>query len=143
MEELFELRTAIEEQRYADALILLGEMEEMSKDDKLNKIDSFAIILLLHLIKQHAEQRTTRSWDFSIHNAVRQIRQINKRRKLGGYYLKPEELQDCITEAYPTALKMAALEAFEGQFSEEQLAEKVKQTEIEKQAYELIFSDQH
>jgi len=140
MEELFELRTAIEEQRYADALILLGEMEEMSKDDKLNKIDSFAIILLLHLIKQHAEQRTTRSWDFSIYNAVRQIRQINKRRKLGGYYFKIEELQECITEAYSTALKMAALETFEGQFSEEQLAQKVKQTEIEKQAYELISS---
>jgi len=66
MEELFELRTAIEEQRYADALILLGEMEKMNKDDKLNKIDSFAIILLLHLIKRQAEQRTTRSWDLSI-----------------------------------------------------------------------------
>ena len=33
MEELFELRSCIEEGRYADALVLIGEMEEMSRDD--------------------------------------------------------------------------------------------------------------
>ena len=48
-------------------------MTEMSKDDKLNKIFSFGIILLLHLIKQRAEKRTTRFWDTSIFNAVQQI----------------------------------------------------------------------
>jgi hypothetical protein len=50
MEELFELRRYLEQHRYTEALILLGEMEEMSKDDKINKIRSFIIILLLHLI---------------------------------------------------------------------------------------------
>ncbi len=34
MEELFALRTYIEQGQYDDALTLLGEMEEMSKDDK-------------------------------------------------------------------------------------------------------------
>lgn len=29
MEELLELRTAIEQQRYTDALMLLGEMEDL------------------------------------------------------------------------------------------------------------------
>ena len=57
MEELWELRKNIEEQRYPEALLLIGELEEMSKDDKLNKIYSYAVILLLHLIKQKAEHR--------------------------------------------------------------------------------------
>ncbi len=104
MEELWALRTAIEEQRYPDALFLLGELEEMSKDDKVNKIDSFAVILLLHLIKQHVEKRTTRSWDLSIYQAVRQIQKTNKRRKAGGCYLMPEELAETIAEAYPEPL---------------------------------------
>jgi hypothetical protein len=34
-------------------------MEEMSREDKVNKIYSCPEILLLHLIKQRAEQRTT------------------------------------------------------------------------------------
>jgi hypothetical protein len=44
MEELFELRAAIEQQRYNDALVLLGEMEEMSREDKLHKIRSYVIV---------------------------------------------------------------------------------------------------
>ncbi len=61
MEELFELRTCLEQGRYTDAMALLGEMEEMSKDDKINKVQSFTIVLLLHLIKKDAQKRTTRS----------------------------------------------------------------------------------
>jgi len=59
MEELAELRNYIQSERYA--LLLIDELEEMSQEDKLNKIHSHAIILLLHLIKQHAEQRSSRS----------------------------------------------------------------------------------
>jgi hypothetical protein len=56
MEELVELRRYIEQQRYAETLDLIAEMEEMSREDKINKIYSFAEILLLHLIKQEAEK---------------------------------------------------------------------------------------
>ena len=83
----------------------------MSKDDKLNKIFSFGIILLLHLIKQRAEKRTTRFWDTSIFNAVQQIQRTNKRRKAGGQYLIDSELRETLEDAYPSALKGAALEA--------------------------------
>ena len=84
MEELLELRKCIEEQRYPDALLIIGEMEEMSREDKRNKIYSYAAILLMYLIKKEAEQRTTKSWDFSIYNSVTQIAITNKRRKAGG-----------------------------------------------------------
>ena len=73
MEELLELNAYVEQGNYAEALTLIGEMEEMSKDDKISKIESFMEILLIHLIKQHAEKRTTRSWEVSIRNAVHKI----------------------------------------------------------------------
>ncbi|RLC15639.1 MAG: hypothetical protein DRI57_12575 [Deltaproteobacteria bacterium] len=142
MEELFELRTYIEEGRYADALVLLGEMEEMSRDDKINKIESFLEILLLHLIKQHAEKRSTRSWKVSIFNSVYQINKTNKRRKAGGYYLNADDLRDATEESYTMALKHASLEAFEGIFDETELARKVDEENIRKEALELILKAQ-
>ncbi|MDM8524994.1 DUF29 family protein [Desulfococcaceae bacterium HSG8] len=138
MEELFELRTCIEEGRYTDALFLVGEMEDMSKDDKINKIESFMEVLLLHLIKQHAEKRSTRSWEVSIFNSVHQINKTNKRRKAGGYYLKQDELKDAIEESYPIALKRASLEAFEGSLDETELARKADEEQIKKEALALI-----
>ena len=79
MEELLALRHYIEQPRYTEALDLLAEMEEMSREDKVNKIYSFVEVLLLHLIKQRAEQRMTRSWELSIRNAARHIARVNKR----------------------------------------------------------------
>jgi len=138
MEELLELRTCIEQQRYQEALLLIGEMEEMSREDKINKIHSFMVILLLHLIKQQVEKRSTRSWELSILTAVKNIQRINKRRKAGGHYLTLAELQEVIAEEYPLALKAAALEIFEGQYTDEQLSKQVSQAEIEQQALEMI-----
>ncbi|CCQ63343.1 hypothetical protein CWATWH0401_1708 [Crocosphaera watsonii WH 0401] len=71
MEELFILKELLLSGNVTDALVLVEELTEMSKDDKLNKIFSFGKILLLHLIKQAAEKRKTRSWDLSIANAVK------------------------------------------------------------------------
>ncbi len=139
MEELFELRTCIEEGRYTDALVLLGEMEEMSRDDKINKIESFLEILLLHLIKQHAEKRSTRSWEVSIFNSVCRINKTNRRRKSGGYYLKPDELEEALEESYLPALKRASLEAFEGTLNVRDLARKADESQIKKEALNLIL----
>jgi len=74
MDELQDLREHIEHGRYAAALTLIGEMEEMSRDDKIQKIEAFLQVLLVHLIKQQAEGRTTRSWDVSIRNAADAVR---------------------------------------------------------------------
>ncbi|NEP55954.1 MAG: DUF29 domain-containing protein [Symploca sp. SIO2G7] len=141
MEELLRLRQYIQEQNYDQALALIDEMEEMSKEDKLNKIYSYAVILLLHLIKQAAEQRTTRSWEFSIYNATKEIKRVNKRRKSGSYYASEEELQEILTDAFDTAIKRAALEAFEGQYSEVELAARIDSEQIQHQAMTLIQAD--
>ena len=142
MEELFELRTHIEDGRYAEALTLIGEMEEMSRDDKINKIESFLHVLLLHLIKQHTEQRTTRSWEVSVKNAVDGVRRVNTRRKAGGYYLSVVELEDSIGEIFPTALRRASLEAFEGRYDESELMTRFDSQQVKQQALELVLDAQ-
>jgi hypothetical protein len=140
MEELVELRRYIEQQRYSEALDLIAEMDEMSREDKINKIHSFAEILLLHLIKQEAEKRTTRLWDLTIRNAVRQIGRVNKRRKSGGVYVDETELREIIADVYQPALERAALETFEGRYDDQELGQKVNRVTIEAQALESLSS---
>jgi Domain of unknown function DUF29 len=142
MEELLELRRYLEQQRYAEALELVAEMEEMSREDKINKIYSFAEILLLHLIKQEAEKRTTRSWDLTIRNVLRQIARVNKRRKSGGTYLDEAELCEIITEVYQPALERASLETFEGRYDDQELGQKVHRAAIEEKALSLLRAHQ-
>ena len=139
MEELITLRKYIEEKNYLKALELVGKLEEMSKEDKLNKIYSYAVILLVHLIKQQAEKRTTRSWDVSIDNSLREIKRTNKRRKYGGYYANKEELIETIDEAFEAAIKRAALEVFEGRHDSDELQEMIDVMEVKQTALNLIF----
>ncbi|MBW4476636.1 MAG: DUF29 domain-containing protein [Tolypothrix brevis GSE-NOS-MK-07-07A] len=138
MEELLELRQLLEQGKVSEALLLVDELEEMSLSDKINKIDSYGVILLIHLIKQKAEKRSTRSWEISIENAVREINKINKRRKSGGFYLQRAELIDILQQGYQLALKKAALEAFEGRYETEELAVMIDQEEIIASALKLI-----
>ena len=138
MEELLELKGFLLSGNISDALFLVEEMTEMSKDDKLNKIYSFAKILLLHLIKQRAENRTTRSWDLSIKNSVREIQRTNQRRKAKGNYCEPSELRETIEEAYEIALDAAAGEAFEGRYDADALGVMVDREVIINQAIALI-----
>ncbi len=142
MEELLELKDLLLAGNITDALLLVEEMTEMSKDDKLNKIFSFSIIVLLHLIKQHAEQRSTRSWETSIANSVRQIQRINQRRKTGGTYLTPAELKETLEDAYSSALRQASLEAFQGKYTVKELAKMLEKKTIINQAMELILAQE-
>ncbi|MFM6023811.1 MAG: hypothetical protein ACKPER_12935, partial [Dolichospermum sp.] len=88
--------------------------------------------------KQKAEKRSTRSWELSIENAVREINKINKRRKSGGVYLNQTELMEILQQGYQVALKRAALEAFEGRYETEELAAMVNEQEILSLSLELI-----
>jgi ABC-type transporter Mla MlaB component len=101
MEELLELKQLLQVGKVDAALLLVDELEEISRSDKINKIDSYGVILLIHLIKQTAEGRSTRSWTVSIQNAVREIQKLNKRRNAGGYFL---------TELYSPLLKNGLLD---------------------------------
>lgn len=102
-------------------------------------IASFAVILLLHLIKQQTEHRTTRSWEVSIRNSVLEIQKKNKRRKAGGVYLQPEELRLALEEAYPAAINKASLEVEEGRYEPDELEQIVNKQNILNQAMILIL----
>lgn len=141
MDEILELRQCIQEQRYDAALLLITEMEEMAKDDKLNKIYSYCVILLVHLIKQGAERRTTHSWDVSVRNAVHHIDRVNKRRKAGGYYVDAEELYETLADAYPEALSAATEEAFGGIYDEATLSAMVERGALLEKALAMITAD--
>ncbi|AFY59883.1 DUF29 family protein [Synechococcus sp. PCC 6312] len=138
MEELLELRALVQNHDYEKALALIDELEEMSREDKLTKIYSYAVVLLVYLIKQAAEERTTRSWEFLIYNSIKSIKRVNQRRKSGGVYANEAQLLEIIEDAFDTALRKAALEAFEGVYSDQQLLEKINPTEIQQQALTLI-----
>jgi hypothetical protein len=138
MEELNILRQFIEQGRYDEALLFIDELEEMSKEDKLNKIFSYVLVLLIHLIKKAAEQRTTRSWEVSISHAVHQIRRTNTRRKSGGVYAQREELAEILEEAFDLALKKASLEVFGGKLDDLELATKINRVGIIQEALQLM-----
>ncbi|AFZ37693.1 protein of unknown function DUF29 [Stanieria cyanosphaera PCC 7437] len=138
MEELIELRKSITSGNYQKALEIVDELETMSKEDKVERIYSYAIILLLHLIKKEAEKRTTKSWEVSIKNSVERINRINKRRKSGGYYTNQEELQEIIDDAVLPALRNASLEAFEGTRSEQEILQIIDLDLIKNKALEML-----
>jgi len=138
MEELIELRSLVQRGELESALMLIDELEEMSKDDKINKIYSYVVILLLHLIKQAAEKRSTSSWEVSIRNSVISIQRTNKRRKAGGNYLSDREIIEILEDAYDRALDNARLEAFGGAYNAIALGKMVNQTEILAQASQLL-----
>lgn len=141
MEELLTLRELLIKGDMSGALAIVDELEEMSRDDKINNIRSFAVVLLLHLIKQQAENRTTRSWDLSIRNSIRSIQTKNKRRKAGGTYLNIDELRLAILEAYSEALDRAAAEVEEGRYTPKELAKLVNRDEISDRAIILISTN--
>lgn len=140
MEELFELKRLLINGDTQSAIAIVEELEEMGKKGIIKIIRSYAIILLIHLIKQQVENRTTRSWDVSIRNSVREIQRENKRRKAGGYYLTRDELIETLEEAYLNAIDQASLEVEEGRYEPEELAQKVNKENIINHALALILS---
>jgi len=94
---------------------------------------------LLHLIKQQAEKRTTRSWDVSIRNSILEIQDENKRPKSASFYLSPEELRQVLETAYQLAINKASLEVEEGRYEPEELENLVNKDQMIDRALSLIL----
>ncbi|MDJ0670137.1 MAG: DUF29 family protein [Microcystis flos-aquae DF17] len=138
MEELLELKALLLKGDIKGSLAIVEDLEDMSKNGIISTIRSYAVILLLHLIKQQAENRTTRSWDVSIRNSVREIQRQNKRRKAAGYYLSDEELTDTLNDAYLNALDAASLEVEAACYQSEQLEAIIDKNKLISTAFLLI-----
>ena len=140
MEELEALRKMIEDHDYSAALGLIDEMDEMGQKAIRNQIYSLIKVLLVHLMKQQAEARTTRSWDLSIANAIDQINSTNTRNDKGSRYIAENELAELIDKAYAIALKNASAEAFGGALSEKEFAKHLETARVKKEALNLILN---
>ncbi|NCR76211.1 MAG: DUF29 domain-containing protein [Microcystis aeruginosa K13-06] len=138
MEELLELKALLLKGDIKGSLAIVEDLEDMSKNGIISTIRSYAVILLLHLIKQQAENRTTRSWDVSIRNSVREIQRQNKRRKAAGYYLSDEELTDTLNDAYLNALDAASLEVEAACYQSEQIEAIIDKNKLISDAFLLI-----
>ncbi len=80
MEEILELKNCLLNQEYDRAFAIVEDLEAMGRQDKINNLESFLVILLVHLIKIKVESRVTRSWKNSISNS---LLAIQKRNRLG------------------------------------------------------------
>jgi hypothetical protein len=138
MEELLELKALLLKGDIKGSLAIEEELEDMSKNGIISTIRSYAVILLLHLIKQQAENRTTRSWDVSIRNSVREIQRQNKRQKVAGYYLTDQELTDTLNDAYLNALDAASLEVEAACYQSEQIEALIDKNKLISDAFLLI-----
>jgi hypothetical protein len=113
MEEIIELKQSIISHDWETSLAIIEELEEMGRQDKINNLQSFLVILLIHLIKIHVENRVTTSWRNSIVNS---LLEIQKRNQLGkkAHYIKQTDWEDSFQQALPRALIKASQEAFGG-----------------------------
>jgi hypothetical protein len=113
MEEILELKKCLLNHEYDRAHAIVEELEAMGRQDKINNLESFLVILLIHLIKIQVEKRVTRSWRNFISNS---LLAIQKRNKLGkkSHYIKPNEWEEHILICQFEAILAAAKEVFEG-----------------------------
>lgn len=137
-QELIDLRNSILDGRYTDALMLLDELDGMSKKANLRAIKSYVIRLLIHLIKNRVELRLTNSWASSIRSSVVEIQDLNLKESKTSYYIKQSEWQTMLEEALEVAINDASTEAFEGEYSPFQFTEMVDREQILATAEKLL-----
>ncbi|OKH28732.1 DUF29 family protein [Chroogloeocystis siderophila] len=138
MEELLELKELLIQKDFEGAYALVEDLEEMGKKGVARNIRSYAKVLLLQLIKQQVEQRTTKSWDISIRNSIREIKDLNTRPSSKGTYLNNEQLREVIAGAIDSAIDQASIEAAEGIYEARQIEQKIARNELVKRAIALI-----
>jgi hypothetical protein len=141
MEELLELKQLLLRGDIPNSLVIVEELEEMGRKEIIRTIRSYAVILLLHLIKQQAENRTTRSWDVSIRNSILDIQDENQRPKSKGFYLSEAELYEVLESAYQKAINKASLEVREGRYEPRELEDLVDRETLLNRAIALILAE--
>jgi hypothetical protein len=121
-------------------LEVLNRIEQLFRDERFCTITGYMDDLLCHLIVRYAERRLTRSGESGIRNTVDKILRSLRCRSLdGGFYLDREDLKSIIEESWLTALRNASFHAFEGRYTENELAEKLDASQIRKEALQLVI----
>ncbi|WP_250123158.1 DUF29 family protein [Chroococcidiopsis sp. CCMEE 29] len=124
-QELLNLRLSIVEGRYEDALELVDELEEMSKQAILRNIESLLIRLMVHLIKNQIEERLTNSWVASISDSILRIQKLNLKANKESYYVNSDEWLPFLEEAIEAAVAPASVEVLNGRLNAVQLSKQI------------------
>ena len=132
-QELIELRQSILEHRYDDALEIIDDLEEMSKQATLRKIEAFLVRLCIPLIKNQIEQRFTNYWIASISDSVIQIAKLNIKANQKFYYIQADDwleyLEEAVAMAAPTsatnAIRPASADIFAGTLKPSQVSQRL------------------
>jgi Domain of unknown function DUF29 len=138
-QELIDLRQSILEGRYDDALEIIDDLEEMSKQGTLRKIEAFLVRLIIHLIKNQIEQRLTNSWIASISDSVIQIAKLNIKDNQKSYYIKSDEWGEYLTEAVEISIRPASAEIFGGTLKASQVSQRLNREELIDSAESLLL----
>jgi Domain of unknown function DUF29 len=137
-QELIDLRASILEGRYEDALVIVDELEGMSKQAVLRNIESFLVRLMIHLIKNQIEQRLTNSWVASISDSIRQIKKLNLKDNKTFYYINVDEWQLFLEEAIEAAINPASVEVLNGGLKPDKLSNRVDRIQLTRKAQKLL-----
>jgi hypothetical protein len=137
-QELIDLRICIMEGRTQDALTIVDELDGMSKKDILLKIESYLMVLLVHLINNQVEGRLTNSWAASVRNSIRKIQPLNLKPNKTSYYIKEDEWEEAIARVLEAAILDASVEVLDGNCSPFQLTEMVDRSQVTETALSLL-----
>ena len=137
-QELIDLRNSILEGRYADALEIVDELDWMSKKATLRSIKSFLVRMIIHLIKNQVEQRLTNSWIASISDSVVQIQDLNLHDNKTSHYIKLDEWEPMIFQAFESAIRQASVEVLNGKVSPFQLSNLVDRNQVTLMVQQLL-----
>ncbi len=137
-QELIDLRASILEGRYEDALVIVDELDWMSKKATLLAIKSFLLRMLIHLIKNQLEQRLTNSWAASIRGSIIEIKKRNLQDNETSYYLKEDEWETILEETLEQAISDASVEVFNGAYTPFQLSDMVDRNQIIEMAKNML-----
>ena len=137
-QELIDLRASILEGRYEDALVIVDELEGMSKKAILRAIKSFVVTILIHVIKNQVEQRLTNSWAASIRDSLIEIQDLNLKENKTSYYIKRDEWQALLESVVEAAIRTASVEVQGGAYTPFQLSEIVDRTQVMDTAQNLL-----
>jgi Domain of unknown function DUF29 len=133
MLEILEIKKHLLAGEIESALLIVEELESMGRQSEIRNLESFLVILLIHLIKIQVEKRLTNSWKSSIINS---LLAIQKRNKLGkkAHYIYSQDWQEYLEDNFTPALVSASQEVLGG----------IDYTELKKQcdrAYLLSFAN--
>ncbi|MGK7892607.1 MAG: DUF29 family protein [Xenococcus sp. (in: cyanobacteria)] len=136
MEELLQLKNHLLARNYEEAILIVEELETMSRQDKINILESYLTVLLIHLIKIQVEKRITNSWRVSIRNSIYEIKRRNRLGKKS-HYIKQGEWLEHFNEVISEAIVDAAQEVFGG-IETKELRTKIDFTLLQTQSFELL-----